>query len=177
MKKFLRKFKRGIKSLKCMLNTDDYVAFIRYILFLINKNKEILINKKNGGNNNLTLEKSPCNRGDIFLVDFGFGIGSEFRHLHYCVVINVDRNVTIVVPFTSKCSKSQLLVNLGVIPKLQVNNTPPKTTYALIYGIRSISRARLIRPRINGRRVYPKLSSTQLSLIDNSIKTHLTKLI
>lgn len=73
---------------------------MEYILFLIQKNIEISADKT--GSNKLILEKTPCKRGEVFTVDFGFGIGSEFRYQHYCTVISVNRNIAIVIPFTSK---------------------------------------------------------------------------
>ena len=87
---------------------------MEYILFLIQKNIEISADKT--GSNKLILEKTPCKRGEVFTVDFGFEIGSEFRYQHYCTVISVNRNIAIVIPFTSK---SNYGINLGIIQDLQ----------------------------------------------------------
>lgn len=141
---------------------------MEYILFLIQKNIEISADKT--GSNKLILEKTPCKRGEVFTVDFGFGIGSEFRYQHYCTVISVNRNIAIVIPFTSK---SNYGINLGIIQDLQSQKLE---TYALVHSIRNISRARLFRPRINGKRKYIKLSKNQMDLLDDEIKKLLTKL-
>ena len=145
---------------------------MEYILFLIQKNIEISADKTES--NKLILEKTPCKRGEVFTVDFGFEIGSEFRYQHYCTVISVNRNIAIVIPFTSK---SNYGINLGIIQDLQSQKKSQKLeTYALVHSIRNISRARLFRPRINGKRKYIKLSKNQMDLLDDEIKKLLTKL-
>lgn len=169
MKKFNRIFKRLLKQFKKLISADEYTRLLKYIIFLISKNKKIIVNK-----NRNSSPVIACKRGEIFLVNFGFGIGSEFRYTHYCVVIAVDRNDVIVVPFTSKINNSNLIVNLGVINSIQDPNDPlPKTSYALVKAIRSIDRTRLMRPRNNGQIIYPKLTANQLTLIDNIIKKYL----
>ncbi|WP_294728791.1 type II toxin-antitoxin system PemK/MazF family toxin [Fusobacterium nucleatum] len=169
MKKFNRIFKRLLKQFKKLISADEYTRLLKYIIILISKNKKIIVNK-----NRNSSPVIACKRGEIFLVNFGFGIGSEFRYTHYCVVIAVDRNDVIVVPFTSKINNSNLTVNLGVINSIQDLNDPlPKTSYALVKAIRSIDRTRLMRPRNNGQMIYPKLTANQLTLIDNIIKKYL----
>lgn len=42
---------------------------MEYILFLIQKNTEISVDKN--GKNELILEKTPCKRVQIFIVNFG----------------------------------------------------------------------------------------------------------
>lgn len=106
MKKFNRIFKRLLKQFKKLISADEYTRLLKYIIFLISKNKKIIVNK-----NRNSSPVIACKRGEIFLVNFGFGIGSEFRYTHYCVVITVDRNDVIVVPFTSKINNSNLTVN------------------------------------------------------------------
>ena len=169
MKKGFRILKRKLKKIKKLIVLSEYLKLMEYILFLIQKNIEI-----SDGNNRLILEKTPCKRGEVFIVDFGFGIGSEFRYQHYCVVISVNKNTAVVIPFTSK---SNYGINLGIIPKLQSQRNSRQTeTYALVHSVRSISRARLFRPRINGRRKFIKLSKNQMDLLDNEVKKMLTKL-
>ena len=113
---------------------------MEYILFLIQKNIEISADKT--GSNKLILEKTPCKRGQIFTVDFGFGIGSEFRYQHYCVVISVNKNTAVVIPFTSK---SNYGINLGIIQDLQSQKKSQKLeTYALVHSIRSYKPCKII---------------------------------
>ena len=99
MKKRSRILKRKLKKIKKLIVLEEYLKLIEYILFLIQKNIEILVDKN--GKNTIILEKTPCKRGEVFIADFGFGIGSEFRYKHYCVVISVNRNNAVVIKFTS----------------------------------------------------------------------------
>lgn len=173
MKKEFRNLKKKLKKIKKLIVSSEYLKLMQYILFLIQKNIEISVDKN--GKNELILEKTPCKRGQIFTVDFGFGIGSEFRYQHYCVVISVNKKTAVVIPFTSKPKNG---INLGIIQKLQSQRNSKQTeTYALVHAIRSISRARLFRPRINGGRRYIKLSRNQMNLLDNEVKKMLTKLL
>jgi hypothetical protein len=172
VKKRFRILKRKLKKIKKLIVSNEYLKLMEYILFLIQKNIEISADKN--GKNGLILEKTPCKRGEIFTVDFGFGIGSEFRYQHYCVVISVNKKTVVVIPFTSKPKNG---INLGIIQKLQSRrNSKKKETYALVHSVRSISRARLFRPRINGKRQFIKLSKNQMDLLDNEVKKILTKL-
>ena len=172
MKKGFRNFKRKLKKIKKLIISEEYLKLIEYILFLIQKNIEILVDKN--GKKTIILEKTPCKRGEVFIADFGFGIGSEFRYKHYCVVISVNKNTAVVIPFTSKSKKG---INLEIIQKLQSQRNSNQTeTYALVHSIRSISRARLFRPRIDGKRRYIKLSRNQMDLLDNEVRKILTKL-
>ena len=172
MKKGFRILKRKLKKIKKLIVSEEYLKLIEYILFLIQKNIEILVDKN--GKKTIILEKTPCKRGEVFIVDFGFGIGSEFRYRHYCVVISVNKNTAVVIPFTSKSKNG---INLGIIQKLQSQRNSNQTeTYALVHSIRSISRARLFRPRIDGKRRYIKLSRNQMDLLDNEVRKILTKL-
>ena len=67
-----------------------------------------------------------------------------------------------------------MVVNLGILTDIQDPNDPlPKTSYALIHSIRSISRARLFRPRINNKIVRTSLTSTQMNSIINNLINHL----
>ena len=168
MKKGFRILKRKLKKIKKLIVSEEYLKLIEYILFLIQKNIEILVDKN--GKKTIILEKIPCKRGEVFIADFGFGIGSEFRYKHYCVVISVNKNTAVVIPFTSKSKNG---INLGIIQKLQSQRNSKQTeTYALVYSIRSISRARLFRPRIDGKRRYIKLSRNQMDLLDNEVKKY-----
>lgn len=166
MKKISRFFKRELKKIKRVIPIVEYIYLIQYFIYLVRENRKIINSK------NKILKSMACKRGEVFLVDFGFGIGSEFRYKHYCVVLKADRDDVIVVPFTSKVHNTQLIVNLGIIPDLQ-NKKILCETYALVKAIRSINRNRLRRPRINGKIKYIKLKASQLDLIEKVIKNHL----
>lgn len=171
MKKFNRIFKRLLKQLKKIILDDEYDKLLKNIIFLIKKNKELEENKKQAGINNLFLEKTPAKRGEIFVVDFGYNIGSEFRYKHYCVVLKVEGNTAIVVPLTSKNHNRESCIKLGEIKKLSINKKI--ISFALLNQIRTISRARLIRPTKNGKTQFIKLNSSQLDIIDNELKKYL----
>lgn len=166
MKKFNRIFKRLLKQIKKIIVEDDYLKLLKYFIFLLRKNKEIEENKLAGGINNLKLEKFPAKRGEIFLVDFGYNIGTEFRYMHYCIILKVVGTMATVLPLTSKNKNNNFSIDLGIISKLGNN----KNSYALLNQIKSISRARLIRPIINGKRTFIKLNASQLNLIDSELK-------
>ena len=69
MKKGFRILKRKLKKIKKLIVSNEYLKLTEYILFLIQKNTEISVDKN--GKNELILEKTPCKRGQIFIVDFG----------------------------------------------------------------------------------------------------------
>ena len=61
--------KEKTKKIKKLIVSNEYLKLTEYILFLIQKNTEISVDKN--GKNELILEKTPCKRGQIFIVDFG----------------------------------------------------------------------------------------------------------
>lgn len=176
MKKFFRKFRKNLRVIKGLITADEYLELLKYFLNVIKQNIKIKLDYLNYINNGVHTSVTSCRRGDIFWVDFGFGIGSEFRYAHYCVVLAVDHNNVIVVPFTSNSKKlrqSSMVVDLGIIKNIQINLNEPKNSYALVHSIRSINRTRLIRPRINGKIIYPKLDKNLMDLIIANLNKHL----
>ena len=168
MKKFNRIFKRLLKQIKSLLTENEYLKLIEYFIFMLKKNKEIIENKLAGGINNLKLEKIQARRGEVFIANFGYNIGSEFRYVHYCVILKVDGTMAIVLPLTSKSKNASFSINLGTINKIGNN----KDSYALLNQIKAISRARLLRPVFNGKTKFIRLNSIQLNLIDNEMKRY-----
>ena len=43
MKKFNRIFKRLLKQFKKLISADEYTRLLKYIIFLISKNKKIIV--------------------------------------------------------------------------------------------------------------------------------------
>ena len=83
-------------------------------------------------------------RGDVVQVDFGYGIGAEFRYFHYAVVLAVEDNQVIVIPLTSsdtRVGKTQMMIDIGYIEKIasesETKEKNNKKSYALIKSIRS----------------------------------------
>jgi len=57
VKKGFRILKRKIKKIKKLIISEEYLKLIEYILFLIQKNIEILVDRN--GKNTIILEKTP----------------------------------------------------------------------------------------------------------------------
>ena len=57
MKKGFRILKRKLKKIKKLIISEEYLKLIEYILFLIQKNIEILVDRN--GKNTIILEKTP----------------------------------------------------------------------------------------------------------------------
>ena len=179
MKKFSRKLKKSLSRLESLISFEEILALKKWLINLCYSNSNILKIRKKMNQEKLLygyskirdLEKEIAKRGEVFFVDFGFGIGAEYRYNHYCVILKIEGKMAIVVPLTSQNSShnqnSNLVINLGIINKMPGT---PKNSYASINQIRAISRARLKRPSDKfGNKFYPKLNSTQLTQIDTTL--------
>lgn len=186
MPKFYRTLRRQFLKLKKIIPYDEFLSFQKWLISLIKTNYDIrkrsheISREKQikGFSPLLDLEKEKAKRGEIFYIDFGVNIGSEYRYHHFGIVIRVEGKLAIVVPLTSKNTSynknNPLVVNLGLI-----NNMPIQTdSYALINQIRSVSRARLkriVKGSGSSKIIYrPKLNNSQLDMIDECIKNYLT---
>ena len=165
MKKFNRIFKTVLKQIKKLLEDNDYLLLTSSLINFLKNNKRILQNPK--------LELCQAKRGYIYSVDFGYNIGSELRDRHYCVVLAVQGKVANVVPFTSKNPQGSAItrVNLGVIPKL----SSTKISYALPNQITTVSRSRLMTPRVKGKMINVKLNAQQMDDIEQGLTSLLFK--
>ena len=186
MPKFYRTLRRQFLKLKKIIPYDEFLSFQKWLISLIKTNYDIrkrsheISREKQikGFSPLLDLEKEKAKRGEIFYIDFGVNIGSEYRYHHFGIVIRVEGKLAIVVPLTSKNTSynknNPLVLNLGLI-----NNMPIQTdSYALINQIRSVSRARLkriVKGSGSSKVIYrPKLNNSQLDMIDECIKNYLT---
>lgn len=165
MKKFNRTFKVILKQIKKTLKSDDYLLLTTSLINFLKNNKNILSNP--------SLELAQAKRGFVYSVDFGYNTGSELRDRHYCVVLAVQGKVANVVPFTSKNPENSTIsrINLGIIPKLSLS----KVSYALPNQITTVSRARLMTPRIKGKMVNVKLNAQQMNDIEAGLASLLFK--
>ena len=72
-------------------------------------------------NNNNTKNFKRYKKGSIIFVDFGTGIGNEFSHPHFCVVMdnkdNPKKGTLTVIPFTSKKKNNFINLDKNVIYK------------------------------------------------------------
>lgn len=169
MKKFNRIFKRILKKIKNILIKDQYELLEKTLYNIVKRNFNLLHNPQ-------IESTAQAKRGQIYYVEFGFNYGSELRGGHFCVVLAAQGNVATVVPFTSKNPINSPItrVNLGIIPDI----SPPGgniISYALINQISSISKSRLMRPKINGTRKTIRLTSNQLDKIETALKKYLLK--
>lgn len=179
MKKFSRTLKHSLKKLSRLILLDEKLELKKWLIYLCSENfkiykvrKQIEYEKLKFGTTKIKdLEKELAKRGEVFHVNFGYGIGSEYRYDHYCVVLKTEGKVAIVVPLTSQNStynrNSNLVLNLGIINKMPGK---AKDSYALINQIRTVSRARLKRPSVGRNKFYPKLNSNQLNIIDQGMQ-------
>lgn len=169
MKKFNRIFRRILKRIKKLLTKKDYELLTTTLYTRIKHNFELILNPQ--------IETTgQAKRGHIYYVEFGFNYGSELRGGHYCVVLATQGKVATVVPFTSKnpINSSITRVNLGIIANLSPIGKNI-ISYALINQITTISKSRLMRPKINGKRKNIKLTSVQLDKIEDALKKYLLK--
>lgn len=174
MKKFKRIFKRKTKKLLKHIPLSEIIVLKKWIINvceinykILERRKEVKENYKLQKESNVyDLEKELAKRGEVFFVDFGYGIGSEYRYQHYCVVIKTIGNMAIVVPLTSKINNNPFSTNLGSIKKMPLRENKEEDSYALVNQIRSISRSRLKRPMFKNKKTYPKLTEEQLNKID-----------
>ncbi len=165
MKKFNRIFKRTLKQIKKKLSVSEYILLVTSLVNFLKNNKRIL--------DNPTLELAQAKRGFVYSVDFGFNTGSELRDRHYCVVLATQGKVANIVPFTSKNPKNSTIsrVDLGIIPKLSTT----KISYALVNQITTVSRSRLMTPRVKGKLTNVKLTEKQLNYIEAGLSSLLFK--
>lgn len=166
MKKFNRIFKTTLKQIKKLLKDTDYLLLITSLVNFLKNNKRILQDPK--------LELlAQAKRGYVYSVDFGYNTGSELRDRHYCVVMSAQGKVANIVPFTSKNPSGSTItrVNLGVIQKL----SSTKVSYALPNQITTVSKSRLMTPRVKGKIVNVKLNAQQMEDIEIGLASLLFK--
>lgn len=186
MPKFYRILRRQFLKLKRIIPYDEFLSFQKWAISLIKinydirkKSHEISREKQiQGSSSLLDLEKERAKRGEIFYIDFGVNVGSEYRYHHFGIVIRVEGKLAIVIPLTSKNTSynksNPLVVNLGLIKNMPIETD----SYALINQIRSVSRARLkriVKGSGSSKIIYrPKLNNNQLDIIDTCIRNYLT---
>lgn len=92
-------------------------------------------------------EKVNRTRQNVYWIDFGFNIGTEFNYPHFCVVIKEFNNTAIVVPISTEKeddpewkSAGNLFIPIGILNDLPGDKKP---CYALLNQIRTVSKQRL----------------------------------
>ncbi len=175
----IKKIKNNCKIFRKLVTDDELKLFLEYIYIMLKKNINILKESIEYKEKGISSPLMKLKRGDVVWVDFGYGIGAEFRYFHYAVVLAVEDNQVIVVPLTSsdtRVGKTQMMVDIGYIEKIvSESETKNKKSYALIKSIRSVSIKRIIIPKRNDKKLRLKLNKEQLDLLDEAIKKYLTK--
>src|SRR5690625_1156116 len=125
-------------------------------------------------------EKVQRRRTEVFWMDFGVNIGSEFNYPHFCVVLREFTYHAIVVPISSVKkdagqdwkTNENLFVGIG-----EISNLPKKqrNSYACVGQIRSVSKQRLSNYKYKGEFLKLKLNDEQMNKIDQAIIQLCTK--
>lgn len=131
---------------------------------------------------NAAIYRSKANRSDhekfaklsknVYRIDFGMTIGSEFQDVHFAVVLREQEYTAVVIPLTTKkevppaWAARNDLVDIGV-----VNGFPYecKECYAYIGAMQSVSKKRLDFYRDKSRSYEIRLSDEQFALIKRNI--------
>jgi len=149
--KLQQKIKRiyaNILKLK-KLDIDNYYCanLLDWFNEVILKNIAIYRSKQS---NAMDQELYKKERQGVFWIDFGRNIGSEFRDLHFAVVVFESKYTALVVPLTSKKEHDpdwiednrDSIVDLGIIEGYPNES---KECYACTFMIQSVSKKRLSR--------------------------------
>lgn len=137
--------------------------------------KNIAIYKSKQSETEIDQELFKKDRQCVYWIDFGRNIGSEFRDLHFAVVIYESKYTALVVPLTSKKEhdpkwiedNKNVIVDLGTIEGFPEES---KECYACTFMIQSVSKKRLSRYGNADKGYYDiKISDEQMELICNNL--------
>jgi mRNA-degrading endonuclease toxin of MazEF toxin-antitoxin module len=121
-------------------NNTSYIHYLKKWLYdLVDRNYKL----KNGN----AKEKVSKKRQNVYCLDFGVNVGSEFNFFHFCVVIKEFDYTAIIVPLSTEKeddaewkSAGNLVVPIGVIEDMPKEKKP---VYAMVNQIRTVSKQRL----------------------------------
>lgn len=174
LKSKLDKIYKNILKLK-KLDIDNYYCanLLDWFNEIILKN--ISIYKSKQDETQIDQELYKKNRQSVFWIDFGRNIGSEFRDLHFAVVVYESKYTALVIPLTSKKEhdpkwveeNKEVIVDLGYIDGFP---DEIKECYACTFMIQSVSKKRLSRYGNNAKGYFNiKLSNEQMKKICNNL--------
>lgn len=157
------------------LEVDNYYCsnLLKWFNEVILKNIAIHSSKKAEGGFDQELYKKP--RQQVFWIDFGRNIGSEFHDSHFAVVLYEAKHTAIVVPLTSKKDhdpqwireNKDLIVDLGEIEGFP---SETKECYACTFMLQSVSKKRLAKYGKNkGIQYNIKISDEQMKKICDKV--------
>lgn len=143
----LDKIYKNLIKLK-RLEIDNYYcsSLLNWFNEVISKN--IAIYKSKQSETELDQELYKKYRQHVYWIDFGRNICSEFRDLHFAVVIYESKFTALVVPLTSKKEhdpkwieeNKNTIVDLGIIDGFPEES---KECYACTFMMQSVSKKRL----------------------------------
>ncbi|MBR4061589.1 MAG: type II toxin-antitoxin system PemK/MazF family toxin [Clostridia bacterium] len=130
------------------LGVDNYYCanLLKWFNEVVSKNIAIYQSKKTAGTMDQELYKKP--RQNVYWIDFGRNIGSEFHDCHFAVVLYESKYTAIVIPLTSKKEQDptwieenkDVIVDLGTIEGYPNEN---KECYACTFMLQTVSKKRL----------------------------------
>ena len=166
-------FKNILKLKKLDIDNFYCANLLDWFNEVILKNIAIYKSKKDEKQTDQELFKKY--RQYVYWIDFGRNIGSEFRDLHFAVVIYESKYTALVVPLTSKKEhdpkwieeNKDVIVDMGVIEGFPDET---KECYACTFMIQSVSKKRLSRYGDDKKGYFDiKLSNEQMKKICNNL--------
>lgn len=170
----LDKIYKNILKLK-KLDVDNYYCanLLDWFNEVILKNIAIYKSKKS--EEDIDQELFKKSRQYVYWIDFGRNIGSEFRDLHFAVVIYESKYTALVIPLTSKKEhdpkwieeNKNVIVDLGIIEGFPSES---KECYACTFMLQSVSKKRLSRYGNEEKGYFDiQLSNEQMKRICNNL--------
>ena len=165
---------RNILELKKLKIDNNYCAnLLDWFNEVVLKN--ISIYKSKNSKTEIDQELYKKNRQNVYWINFGRNIGSEFQDYHYAVVLYESKYTAIVIPLTSKkehepdwiIENKDVIVDLGIVDGYPNES---KECYACIFMLQTVSKKRLDRCG-NKKDGYfnIKISDEQMNLICKKI--------
>lgn len=166
---------KTINTLKYFYD-KEYCSTKKYAFDFVEWTNEVSYKNKFIHMKRNTVDDKECvnrKRGEVFWIDFGVNIGSEFNFQHFCIVIKEFHKTAIVIPLSSVKendsdwkSEDNLVVNIGIIEGFPEEN---KEAYAMVNQIKTVSKQRLSNYKYKGNFIKIKVSNEQMDLIDSFI--------
>lgn len=137
--------------------------------------KNIAIFKSKHSETEIDQELFKKTRQNVYWIDFGRNIGSEFRDLHFAIVIYESKYTALVIPLTSKKEQDpkwieenkNVIVDLGCIDGFPDES---KECYACTFMLQSVSKKRLSRYGNDKTGYFDiKISNEQMKKICNNL--------
>lgn len=171
----------NFKNLPLKINEFNKLKFKDKSIYIHNLKKWLIssVERNLKIKKNNKLEKVNRIRQNVYCIDYGVNIGSEFNYFHFGVVIKEFDYTAIIVPLSTEKendadwkSASNLIVPIGVIDDMPKDKKP---VYAMINQIKTVSKQRLTDYYVKEEKKYypmtlsPKQMQTILDVITMSI--------